>query len=154
MAFLLLDLCPFVLFLKLILCPLCNSNTFRNILTVFGRNVEHDKTTCRYNNNNSAFLILALSPFVMFDSDYALIQCPRCKSNTLWNRFMIFSRNVEEDKTMCHVQELQLWHSYFWSHPLPPPPPPPFLCLNLSSWPLRNTNTLWNILMIFGRNVE
>ena len=36
------------------------------------------------------FLLLALSPFVIFDSDYALISCPLCKSNTIWNIFMIF----------------------------------------------------------------
>ena len=57
------------------------------------------------------FLLLALSPFVIFDSDYALILCLLCKSNTLWN-----SRNVEQDETACHVQELQLWLSYFCSY--------------------------------------
>ena len=35
------------------------------------------------------FLLLALSPFVMSDSDYPLISCPLCKSKTLWNIFMI-----------------------------------------------------------------
>ena len=40
------------------------------------------------------FLLLVLSPFVIFDSDYALILCPLCKSNTLWNIFMILGRNV------------------------------------------------------------
>ena len=44
LAFLLLELSPSVLFLKLILYPLCNSNTLLNILMVFGRNVEQDKT--------------------------------------------------------------------------------------------------------------
>ena len=61
------------------------------------------------------FLLLALSPFVMFDNDYPLIQCPLYKSKTLWNIFMILSRSVEQDQTMCRVQELQLWLSYFWS---------------------------------------
>ena len=46
LAFLLLVLSPFVLFLKLILCPLCNSNTLRNILMVFGRNEEQEEMTC------------------------------------------------------------------------------------------------------------
>ena len=50
------------------------------------------------------FLLLALSPFVIFDSDYALISCPLCRSNTLHHIFMIL-RNVEQDETMCHVQE-------------------------------------------------
>ena len=47
------------------------------------------------------FLFLPLPPFVIFDSDYALISCPLCKSNTLWNILMILNRNVEQDKTMC-----------------------------------------------------
>ena len=42
------------------------------------------------------FLLIALSPVVIFDSDYALISCPLCKSNTLWNSFMILGRNVEQ----------------------------------------------------------
>ena len=46
-----------------------------------------------------AFLLLALSPFVIFDSNYALISCPLCKANTLQNIFMIFSGNVEQGKT-------------------------------------------------------
>ena len=42
LAFLLLELSPFVLFLKLISCLFFNSNTLWNILMVhvFGRNVE------------------------------------------------------------------------------------------------------------------
>ena len=51
------------------------------------------------------FLLLAFSPFVIFDSDYTLVSCPLYKSNTLWNIFMIFGRNVEQDKTTCRVQE-------------------------------------------------
>ena len=64
------------------------------------RNVEQDQKTCAYKN---AFL--ALSPFVMSDSDYPLILCPLCKSKTLWNIFMILGGNVEQDQTTCHVQE-------------------------------------------------
>ena len=44
------------------------------------------------------FFFLALSPFVIFDSDNPLISCLLCKSKTLWNIFMILSRNVEEDR--------------------------------------------------------
>ena len=47
------------------------------------------------------FLLLALSPFVIFDSDYALISCLLCKSNTLWNIFMTPGRNVEQEETTC-----------------------------------------------------
>ena len=72
---------------------------------VLSRNVEQDQMTCHVQKYNSAFLILALSPFVMSDSDYPLISCPLCKSKTLWNVFMILGRNVEQDQTTCHVQE-------------------------------------------------
>ena len=32
-----------------------------------------------------SFILLALSPFVIFDSDYALVLCPSCKYNTRSN---------------------------------------------------------------------
>ena len=48
-------------------------------------------------------LFLALSPFVIFESDNPLISCPLCK--TLWNIFMILGRNVEQDQMTCHLQE-------------------------------------------------
>ena len=51
------------------------------------------------------FLLLALSPFVIFDSDNPLISCPLCKSKTLLNIFMILGRNVEQDQTTCRVQK-------------------------------------------------
>ena len=51
------------------------------------------------------FLLLALSPFVIFDSDNLLISCPLCKSMTLWDIFMILCRNVEQDQITCRVQE-------------------------------------------------
>ena len=51
------------------------------------------------------FLLLALSPFVIFDSDNPLIWCLLCKSKTVWDIFMILGRNVEQDQTMCHVQD-------------------------------------------------
>ena len=51
------------------------------------------------------FLLLALSPFIMFDSDNPLISCPLCKSKTLLNIFMILGRNVEQGQTTCHAQE-------------------------------------------------
>ena len=52
-----------------------------------------------------SFLLLGLSSFVIFDSDYALILCLLCKLNTLWNIFMILGRNIEQDETTCRVQE-------------------------------------------------
>ena len=51
------------------------------------------------------FFLLALSPFVIFDSDNLLILCLLCKSKTLWNIFMILGRNVEQEQTTCRVQE-------------------------------------------------
>ena len=51
------------------------------------------------------FLLLALSPSVIFDSDYAFISCPLYKSNTLWNIFMILGKNVEQDETTCRAKE-------------------------------------------------
>ena len=51
------------------------------------------------------FLLLALPPFVMSDSDYPLISCLLCKSKTLWNIVIILGRNVEQDQMKCCVQE-------------------------------------------------
>ena len=51
------------------------------------------------------FLLLALSPFVILDSDYPLIMCQLCKSKTFWSIFMILGRNVEQDQTTCGIQE-------------------------------------------------
>ena len=49
--------------------------------------------------------VLALSPFVVFDSDYALILSPLCNSNTLSNILMVLGRNVEQEKITSPVQE-------------------------------------------------
>ena len=70
------------------------------------------------------FLLLALSPFVIFNSDNPLIWCPLCKSKTLQNIFMILSRNAKQERTTCPIQEWQLCFSYFWSYL-------PLLCLTL-----------------------
>ena len=51
------------------------------------------------------FLLLALSLFVIFDSNNPLISCLLCKSKTRWNIFMILGRNVEQDQIMCRIQE-------------------------------------------------
>ena len=60
----------------------------------------------RLRMTNMPFMLLGLSPFFIFDSDYyALISCSLCQSNILWNVFMILCRNVEQDKTTCHIQE-------------------------------------------------
>ena len=54
------------------------------------------------------FLLLLLSPFVIFDTDYALISSLLCKSNTLWNILMILGSNEEQDQTTCEIQESPL----------------------------------------------
>ena len=70
---------------------------------ILGRNVEqYDMSHTRM--TTLPFLLSALSPFVMSDSDYPSNSCPLCKSKTLWNIFMILGRNVEQDQTCC-VQE-------------------------------------------------
>ena len=90
-----------------------------------------------------ALLLLELSPFVLFEKD----SCPLFNLNTLWNILMVLCRNVEQDQTMCRIQEWQLCLSYFW-HYLP------LLYLTVISCPLCKSKTLWNIFMILGRNVE
>ena len=52
-----------------------------------------------------SYLLIVLSPFVIFDSDNPLISCPLCKSKTFWNFFMTLGRNVEQDQMTGHVQE-------------------------------------------------
>ena len=42
------------------------------------------------------FVLLLLSRFVIFNSDYALLLCPLCNSNTLWNILMVLGRSVEQ----------------------------------------------------------
>ena len=49
-----------------------------------------------------AFLLLELSTFVLFLKS---ISCQLGKSNAFWNILMISGRNVEQDETMCCVQE-------------------------------------------------
>ena len=70
-----------------------------------GMKVRQDDVSHSRMTTLPVLLLLALSPFVKFDSDYVLILCPLCKSDTLWNIFMILSRNVEQDDMTCHVQE-------------------------------------------------
>ena len=73
---------------------------------VLGRNVEQDEITLTCTRMTTLlFLLLALSPFVIFDRDYTLILCLLGKSNTLGNIFIILGRNVEQDQMTCHVQE-------------------------------------------------
>ena len=86
------------------------------------------------------FVLLAFSPFIIFDSDNALISClsyfwhflPLLYLTVimLWFRVCYVSRtpfiifcwylvvsNKEQDQTTCHIQEWQLW--LFFSSPEP-----------------------------------
>ena len=102
---LLLALSPFVMSdsdYPLILCPLCKSKTLYD--TWQKCRTGPDDVLCT-RMTTLPFLLLALSPFVIFDSDYPLILCPLCKSKTLWNIFMTLGRNVEQDQMTCRVQE-------------------------------------------------
>ena len=59
---------------------------------------------------------------------------------------MILGRNVEQDDDMSGTRTTTLALLLLELSP--------FLCLNLISCPLCTMNTLQNILMILGRNVE
>ena len=48
-----------------------------------------------------AVLLLELFPFVLFEVDFM----SALYSNTFWNILMVLGRNVEQDKTTCHIQE-------------------------------------------------
>ena len=94
------------------------------------------------------FLLLALSPFVMFDSDYSVILCLLCKSKSLWNIFMILGRKSrtgpdEVSRTrMTTLAFLLLELSPFVMSDSDYP---------LISCPLCKSKTLWIIFMILGR---
>ena len=56
-------------------CPLCNLNTLWNILLILVRNVDQDEMMCHINCTCTrlttlAFLLLELSPFVLFEKDF------------------------------------------------------------------------------------
>ena len=66
LPFLLLSFSPFVMSdsdYPLISCPLCKSKTLWNIFMTLGRNIEQDQTTCRIQNDNSAFLSFGVISF-------------------------------------------------------------------------------------------
>ena len=50
----------------------------------------------------SAFLLLELSPLLMFEFDFLSLLC---NMNTLRNILMMLGTNVEQDKLTCCVQE-------------------------------------------------
>ena len=60
------------------------------------------------------FLLLLLSSFVIFDIAYALILCPLCMSNSLWNILMILSSNEENDQMTCHIHKNDIFGFFFF----------------------------------------
>ena len=88
--------------LNLSLCPLCNTNTLRNILMTLVRNVEQDEMMCCVQEwQRWLSYFWTYLPFWCLN----LISCTLC--NTLHKILMIL--NVEQDKTTCHLQEWQPW---------------------------------------------
>ena len=83
LAFLLLELSPFVLFEK----DFVSALQFKYLLEYFDGTWQKCRTgpddVSRTRMTSLAFLLLALSPFVIFDSDNPLISCPLCKSDPL-----------------------------------------------------------------------
>ena len=50
----------------------------------------------------SAFLLLVLSPLLVFEFDFLSLLC---NTNTLRNILMMLCTNVQQDEMMCCVQE-------------------------------------------------
>ena len=107
LAFLLLELSPIVLFEIDFVPALLLKYPLKYFHGIWLNCKTVDNMLCT-RMTSLASLLLVLSPFVIFDGECALLLCPLCNSNTLWNVFIILGRYVEQDETMCHVQELQL----------------------------------------------
>ena len=93
--------------------PLCYLNTLWNILMILGRYVEQDQTSGHVQEWQ-----FCLSYFKSYHPLFYVkkISCPLCNSNTLWNISMVLGRNVEQDQTICLVQEWQFCLSYLWCY--------------------------------------
>ena len=88
------------LHLNLISCLLCNSNTLRNVLLIFGRNIEQGEVRCCMQERQ-----LWLSYFWSYLPCLNLISCPFCNFKTFWIILILLGRNVEQDKMTFCVQE-------------------------------------------------
>ena len=63
---------------------------------------------------------------------------------------MVLGRNVQQDETMCRIQEWQLCLSYFWRYL-----PLLYLTVIMHWFHVRSVSQiLWNIFMILGRHVK
>ena len=94
------------------------------------------------------FLFLAVSPFVIFESDNPLISCPLCNTFGIfydtWQKCRTGPNDVSRTK-MTTLPFLPLALSPFVISPSNYPLILPTLC---------KSKTFWNIFMIFGRNIE
>ena len=86
------------------------------------------------------FLLLALSPFVIFDSDYALHSVSWIPFRTFW-WYLVEMQNRWADTSLTRVWVISFFFFFFFF-------------FKLISCQLCNSNTLRNILMVFGRNVD
>ena len=69
---------------------------------ILGSNEEQDQTTCHIKNDNFGFLLLELSPLLMFEFDFLSMLY---NTNALRNILMMLSTNVEEVEMTCCIQE-------------------------------------------------
>ena len=97
LAFLLLELSPFILFeIDFVSTLLLNYPLEYFDGTCYKCRTRLGDVSCT-RMTTLPFLLLVLTPFVIFDSDYTLILCLLCKSNTLLNTFMILGSTVGQD---------------------------------------------------------
>ena len=98
LPFLLLELSPFVLFEKDFMSALLLKYPLEYFDGTWQKCRAGPDDMLHTRMTTLTFLLLALSPFVMSDTDYPLILCPLWKSKTLWNIFMILGGNVEQTR--------------------------------------------------------
>ena len=95
-----------------------------------------------------SFLFLALSPFVIFDSDNPLISCPLWKSDPLEYCYDTWSKCRTGPDDVSRTRMTTLPFLLLAPFVMPDSDYPLILC------PLCKSKTLWNIFMILGRNEE
>ena len=85
---------------------------------ILGSNEVQDQRTCHIQEWQLwLFLLLELSPLLVFEFDFLSLFC---NMNTLRNILMMLGTNVEQDEMTCCLQEWQLWldcgrHLFFFS---------------------------------------
>ena len=115
----------------------------------YGINVEQDQTMCGVQEWQLCLSYFWLYLPLLYLTVIIHWFCVGCVSQRPCGIFlMILVRNVEQEQTTWCVQEWQLCLSYFWRYL-------PLLYLTvIIHWFRVCCNTLWNIFMLLGRNVE